>query len=166
MVSFLVSTLLDLSAAFDQDTDSSSLKHVLYLATRALYWLSLYLISCSLSVFAVSSSFLDLFLLKLPQNSFFWSLLYLCSLSWWSHSVPRFCLFVCFLWVFFKEDWPWVKNLCPSSSILYVGRLPLHSLISSVQVHAWDLNQRTLGQWSGVHKLNLHATRRAPLPCF
>lgn len=71
MVSFLVSTLLDLSAAFDQVTDSSSLKHVLYLATRALYWLSLYLISCSLSVFAVSSSFLDLFLLKLPQNSFF-----------------------------------------------------------------------------------------------
>ena len=45
---------------------------------------------------------------------------------------------------------------------LYVGCLPQHDLMSSVEVRAWDLNLRTPGYWSEEHKLNQYATRPAP----
>lgn len=71
MVNSPVFILFDLSAAFDLVNDSSSSKHFLSLATRALCWLSFYLTHCSFSDFAGSSSSLDLFILKLPQNLVF-----------------------------------------------------------------------------------------------
>ena len=75
VVSSPVFTLLGLSAACDLvNDDSSSLKPFLYLATRALCWLSSYFTPCSFSIFAGSSS-LDLFTLKLPQSSVFLKLL-------------------------------------------------------------------------------------------
>ena len=33
--------------------------------------------------------------------------------------------------LFAKEDWSWANTRAPSSSTLYVGRLPQHSLLSS-----------------------------------
>ena len=65
------------------------------------------------------------------------------------------------------EDWPWV-NLCANPPPFFVcGTPPQHGLISSAQVHAWDLNSRARGLWNGVQELNHYTTQLAPkILCF
>ena len=54
------------------------------------------------------------------------------------------------------------QHLCPFAFTLYVRHMPQHGLMNCAQVHTWDLNQRTLGQWSWMRELNHQATRLAP----
>ena len=74
-----------------------------------------------------------------------------------------------FLWIWITLSFPffWGRlalstHLCPSSSILYVGSLPQHGLISGAWVCTRLPNQRTLGCWSRACELNCYATGPAP----
>ena len=65
-----------------------------------------------------------------------------------------------------EEDCCWA-NLCANLPLFFIcGTLPQHGLISSVEVHAWDLNRQTPGHWRGTHELNSYTTRPAPRQDF
>ena len=119
-----------------------------------------------------SELFVNSYYFTLKKGIFFLFYHYIFSISY----VVMPCLSLSF--VFGEEDWPWaniysqssffclrkvVAELTSVAVLLHFvcGTLPQHDSMTSVEVLALDLNPRTPGQQSRVHKLNHYATRTA-----